>query len=297
MKNNLNLLLLVTLVISFAGINSGFASGQESTTIATNPSAISVIEWRWSQLPNGPAWSDADGWDDHQYYSTIQTGDINGDGSDELLARSNAGIWAYEFDPAANAWVKLPDGPDWSGANGWYQEKYYSTIQTGDLDGDGSDELLARDPDGILAYEFDPDPWVALPDGPAWNDATGWDQEKYYSTIQTGDIDGNGRDELLARAPTGILAYQFDPTANAWVKLPDGPNWDDAGGWDQEKYYSTIQTGDLDGDGRDELLARAPTGIWAYRFDPTANAWVKLPDGPDWSGANDWDQEKYYSTR
>ena len=71
---------------------------------------------------------------------------------------------------------------------------------------------------------------------------------------------------MLARAPNGILAYEFKPAANAWGKLPDGPAWSDATFWDDPKYYTTIQTGD--GDGRDELLARGAAGIWAYEFNP-----------------------------
>jgi len=284
MKRYLNLLLLVTLVVSFTGTSDRHAFGQERTTAPTNLSAVGTIVWVWSQLPDGPAWNDATGWDQKQYYSTIQTGDIDGDGRDELLARANAGILAYEFDPDANAWVKLPDGPAWSGPDGWYQEKYYSTIQTGDIDGDGSDELLGRSPAGILAYKFDPDAnddkWVALPNVPEMSDTNGWDQEQYYSTIQTGDIDGDGSDELLARGAAGILAYEFDPAANAWVKLPDGPEWSDVENWDQEKYYSTIQTGDLDGDGQHELLARDPDGILALDLHAEITGLAASNDSP-----------------
>ena len=298
MKRILNLLLLVTLVVSFAGTSYRHTSSKESATVATNLSATSAFDWRWFKLPNGPDLSDVGGWDQEQYYSTIQTGDIDGDGRDELLARAAAGIWAYQFDPATNAWAALPNGPAWSNATGWDQPQYYTTIQTGDIDGDGSDELLARDPNGIRAYEFDPaaNAWAALPNGPALSDANGWDQPQYYTTIQTADLDGDGSDELLARAAAGIRAYEFDPATNAWAALPNGPNWDNATGWDDPQYYTTIQTGDLDGDGRDELLARAPAGIWAYEFDPVANAWVKLPDGPNWDDATGWGNPQYYTT-
>ena len=42
---------------------------------------------------------------------------------------------------------------------------------------------------------------------------------------------------------------------------PDGPMW-----LDQAEYYATIQLGDVDGDGHDDVVARGPYGIrtWFY---------------------------------
>jgi YD repeat-containing protein len=44
----------------------------------------------------GPAWSDAGGWDNPKYYSTIGYPDLNGDGKADLYARDSAGILCYE---------------------------------------------------------------------------------------------------------------------------------------------------------------------------------------------------------
>jgi hypothetical protein len=70
----------------------------------------------WDQLPAGPAWSDARGWDQVQYYTTIQTaralkpGDpgYTGDGKHTqslLLARASTGMQTYRYDTAAKQWV------------------------------------------------------------------------------------------------------------------------------------------------------------------------------------------------
>jgi hypothetical protein len=55
----------------------------------------------WQPLPDGPAWNDTEGWDQPQYYTTIQTADIDGDGAAELIARAAAGITGFKYDPAA----------------------------------------------------------------------------------------------------------------------------------------------------------------------------------------------------
>ena len=78
----------------------------------------------------GPAWTDAAGWNQPQYYATIQCADINADGRAELIARGPDGIQAWNYDPVAKAWSNCPPGPAWSDAAGWNQVPYYSTIQT-----------------------------------------------------------------------------------------------------------------------------------------------------------------------
>jgi len=101
--------------------------------------------------------------------------------------------------------------------------QYYSTIQTGDINGDGRAELLARNASVMEAWRFDGTGWTQLPTGPGWNDAVGWNLPQYYSTIQTGDINGDGSAELLGRDALGLVTYQFNRfQTNAWDLLP-GP--------------------------------------------------------------------------
>ena len=110
--------------------------------------------------------------------------------------------------------------------------------------------------------------WQPLPGGPAWSDAEGWNQPQYYTTIQTADIDGDKKAELIARAAAGIVISKYDPDTHTWHSLPDGPAWNDTGNWNQPQYYTTIQTADIDGDGKAELIARAAAGITAFKYIP-----------------------------
>ena len=45
--------------------------------------------------------------------------------------------------------------PAWGDAGGWTDESKYSTIQLADFNGDGKDELLARNDQGLEIYWFD----------------------------------------------------------------------------------------------------------------------------------------------
>lgn len=290
------------------------ASGLEF--LSYQPNNINAHFGAFIELTPGPTphWSDDHHWNHPQYYETIQTADLTGDGRDELIGRSADGIVAYSYvaglsGAAGGSWKKLPDGPDLSDAAGWDGVAYYATIQTADITGDGRAELLARSDGGIHAYSFvgsiDDGQWKKLPDGPAWSNAKGWDQANCYRTIQTADLTGDGRAELIGRCNTGVSAYRYEPasgtTAGAWTSLPPGPQWSDDGGWKHEEYYLTIHAGDLTGDGRADLISRESPGLYAYTYisaadRPTQGAWRRLPRGPAWSDVAGWNAIEYFAT-
>ena len=84
-----------------------------------------------------------------------------------------------------------------------------------------------------------------------------------WGSIRTGNIDGVGGPEALALDGQGLQAWSYNTAAEAWNKLqPPTPLALGADPWlTHPEYYSTIQTGDVDGDGRDDVVARGPTGI------------------------------------
>ena len=304
MKRLLFALALILTLVSVAGFKGQRALSQAGTSapawlagtdvlLARSASGIEVWKFdgsAWHQLPNGPAWSDAGGWDAPEYYSTIQTGDVDGDGRAELLARGAGGIVGWEYEDGA--WQQLPDGPAWSDAAGWNQLQYYSTIQTGDIDGDGSMELLALSADSLEVWMLGEHGWQRLADASQQGDPATWNAPEHYSTLQTADVDGDGRAELLIRRDTHVEVATFD--GSGWQLLPSGPQWSDAAGWNAPQYYSTIQTADVDGDGRAELLARSASNVEVWALGE--NGWQQLPGGPALSDAAGWNTPEYYST-
>lgn len=133
---------------------------------------------------------------------------------------------------------------------------------------------------------------------PAWSDAQ-WSDPSAYSTIQTGDIDGDGADELIGRGPLGVEAFDFDRSTGQWLPLyrQPSPALTDEDGWNQPAYYATIQLADVNGDGADELLARAADGLHAWQFNPATAAWEELDTLTELSDAEGWGSSPaYYET-
>lgn len=124
---------------------------------------------------------------------------------------------------------------------------------------------------------------------PTWSDGTFF-EAKNYLTIEAGDVDGDGREELLALGAAGIELWRFERAYGEWVQVPAQHPPLTETVWAAAPYYSTIQAGDVNRDGRAELLARAPEGLRTWAFDPGSQAWSELettnhpfPDAEGWN--------------
>ena len=163
---------------------------------------------------------------------------------------------------------------------------YYETLRTANLDGLPGDELLALASDGLRVKQFNGTGYdslatlsaLALPGG-----VLSVLEPGLWGSIRTGDVNGDGKDEVLALDGIGLQAWSYNRTTNAWTRLQPSPALALAADpWlTQREYYATIQTGDVDGDGRDDVVARGPYGIRTWFYDRRGTGgWERyLPDG------------------
>ena len=216
--------------------------------------------------------------------------DVNGDGIGEVCGRAADAVYCVSLDKTGTM-TTLP-GPGWSDASGWTFPQYYTTIQYADIDGDGKSDICARGGLGIGCHLSDGSGLTTPVAGPAWSDDGGWDQPKYYTTIQFADVNGDGKADLCGRSSAGIVCAISDGAG--FTTEIAGPGWGDADGWDQVQYYSTIQFGDINGDGKADVCARGAAGIGCSLSN--GSGFPTPVPGPEWSDANGWDQQRYYST-
>ena len=147
---------------------------------------------------------------------------------------------------------------------------YYETLGgAGNFDGAGPSEVFARTADGLRSYSYAGlgagAPWTALPTLAAVGGAASSVQPGEWGSIRTGDINDDQRDEVLALDANGLEAYSYQPSSKAWSQLPGTLGL--TGEWlTNPEYYSTIRVGDVNGDGKDDVIARGPFGIrtWFY---------------------------------
>lgn len=196
------------------------------------------------------------GWD--AFDSFAGAGDFNGDGKSDLLARKSDGtLWLYpgtgRVDAASNGYA----GAKKIGAFGW--EAFDTITGVGDLNGDGKNDLLAKHSNGSL--------WLYKGTGKvdaannSFQDAVkvgeyGW--EAFDQLLGAGDVNADGRNDLLARKPDGTLwLYPGNGSGKPGSAIRIGTGWN--------VYDKLLNGWNLNSDGHPDLVARRPDGsLWAY---------------------------------
>lgn len=299
--------------------------GRTSEGILVNQ--FDTVTGQWRLMSTGPSLSDYGlgldllnihyGWENPEYYQTIQTADINGDGRAELIARDPEGIKVWSYTPSATVarqgtWASLPSNLAWHdftlahpATTAWNQADCYTTIQCADIDGDGKDEILGRSADpafyqtgsaGLQVYKYNGSGWDQMPSLTTMSDANGWNQPQQYSTIQCADIDGDGIAEVIGRDSTGLHVWKYYPNNGGWALGITQSDFSDGNGWNNAAYYSTIQCADVDGDGQAEIVARSANGIVVYHHNKTTGQLDLQSTFPDLADVHGWGSPEFYST-
>ena len=210
---------------------------------------------RWLQV-NWPDFIAAGG------ATRIASGDIDGDGKDEIIiglgpVPGAPSLPAGTFEILDDDFTHLAWGEiGWSDYN---QVNGESWPCTGDLDGDGKDEIiigLGQKGEGrIEIFGYGASGLVHK----AWAQVKWQDYNEVWgeTRVAAGDIDGDGKDEIViglgpapshSSMPAGVFEILDDDLTHlTWGEI----GWSD---YNQANGESRPSTGDLDGDGKDEII-------------------------------------------
>ncbi|MCK6529282.1 FG-GAP-like repeat-containing protein [Myxococcota bacterium] len=211
-------------------------------------------------------------------YSLASAGDLDGDGTGDVVIPGYEGGW-LAFGPFGTGTEVVLTVAGSPGA---------LLAPAGDVNGDGAADLLMGDPDagggdGAVCVFYGP--FAAAPDlATAMDCAVGsGGEEAGTEVLGPGDVDGDGFDDLLVRAPNrddgvciGAVQVVHGPVLGV-VPLSAGvPLLCGGGDWHSPR-FGPWRIGDVDGDGRAEVLAYIE--VEEYGQDYLRNFLFFGPDG------------------
>jgi hypothetical protein len=205
-------------------------------------------------LSNGSAFGSPQEWSGYFCVAgeACAVADVNGDG------RADAIAFNHSNNGGTGVWVGLSDGTKFGAPQQW--NSYFCVGQeickTADVNGDGRADLLAFNHgwNGTKVY-------VALSNGSSFGAPQAW--SNYFcvtgETCQVGDVNGDGRADVVAATGTG----------NVFVALSNGYSFGAPQLWSNWFCISgeDCEIGDVNGDRRADIIAfshgsASGTGVW-----------------------------------
>jgi len=196
-------------------------------------------------------------WDD----GTTSAGTISGSG---LFSVSGSHVFAafmgihgvtvtiFDHDAPVSVTDKVKDplAPSvmwgsWSPAVNW------TDVHTGDFDGDGTADVIGRDP---ATGQW----WVALSTGSGFRTSMwgAWSPAVTWVDVQVGDFNGDGKADIVGRDSA---------SGNWWVSMSTGSSFTNSlwTTWSTTVHWVDVRVGDFTGDGKADIVGRAKeTGQW-----------------------------------
>ncbi|GGR50458.1 FG-GAP repeat domain-containing protein [Streptomyces roseolus] len=186
----------------------------------------------------------------------VPVGDVNGDRCADVLVRVGDQLRAYR--PGCGK-VLTASSPYTPVGSGWGQ--YDQLTSPGDVNGDGYVDLIARQASTGDMYFYAGTATHAVK--ARVRIGTNW--KLYKRVVGAGDLNGDGRGDLLGVDAAGVLwRYYGTATGGVTARAQVG------GGWGV--YSALVGVGDLSGDGRADLVARTTDGkLYRYASNGAGN--------------------------
>jgi hypothetical protein len=196
----------------------------------------------------------------------LAVGDINGDGTDDVVVGAPAGMDAtnhqtgavYVYIGANTVWDQLPLQATLTGT--FDGGRFGAAVAIGDVDGDGRNDVIVGAPaDGagvIRAYRSLGSAWLSSTPTSITQGATG---DQLGAALAVADFNGDGYGDVLAGAPNATQKGSAVVFAGASTGLTSTTLWSTTGTSAFGRFGSTVAIADLGGDTRPDIAVGAPS--------------------------------------
>ena len=237
------------------GVTAGDVTGDgRSDLIARTPSGTLSLYTNTGNntAPYNTGIQIGTGW---QSFSWFLAGDVTGDGRADIVAAKPDGMLALYTNGGSNT---APYNTGSQIGSAWQQ---FSHVTLADVTGDGRADIVAAKPDGTLSLYTNTGNNTA-PYNTGIQIGTGWNT---FTWILAGDVTGDGRADIVATKPDGLLTLYTNGGSNT---APYNTGSQIGSAWQQ---FNRIQLSDVTGDGRADLTATKPDGTLALYTNNGSN--------------------------
>lgn len=210
--------------------------------------------------------------------------DFDGDNKTELFVTSPWGIGILKL--SGNKLIAPMMAPNGTRFGGWLLNTADNRFgPVGDFDGDGKTEILITSPWGIGIFKLSGSTITVPMMAENGTRFGGWllnTADNRFSPV--GDVDGDGKDEILVSSPWGIGILKL--SGSTFTVMMMARNGTRFGGWLLNTADNHLVTmADLDGDGKAEIVITSPWGIGILKLSGnTLIAQIMAPNGTRFGG-------------